>query len=145
MYIKDCYINIEKKMSNLQSISLLAARLIVAYGFWTPAWKKFGNIDAVASWFGTLGIPFPLINAYLSASTEILGVVLLTLGFMTRLISIPLIVVMLVAIFTVHLPNGFHAADNGFEIPLYYMLFLSLFLSFGAGKISLDHFLFKKQ
>jgi len=145
MSIKDCYINIEKKMSNLQSISLLAARLIVAYGFWTPAWKKFGNIDAVASWFATLGIPFPLINAYLSASTEILGVILLTLGLMTRLISIPLIVIMLVAIFTVHLPNGFHAAENGFEIPLYYMLFLSLFLSFGAGKISVDHFLFKKQ
>lgn len=145
MCIKDCYIRIEKKMSNLQSIGLLAARLIVAYGFWTPAWKKFGNIDAVAAWFATLGIPFPLINAYLSASTELLGVILLTLGFMTRFISIPLIVIMLVAIFTVHLPNGFHAADNGFEIPLYYMIFLSLFLSFGAGKISVDHFVFKKQ
>jgi len=132
-------------MSSLQSISLLAARLIVAYGFWTPAWKKFGNIDAVTTWFGTLGIPFSLVGAYLSASTELLGVILLTLGFMTRLISIPLIVIMLVAIFTVHLPNGFHAADNAFEAILYYMLSLSLFISFGAGKISLDHFIFKKQ
>ncbi|WP_331774593.1 HvfX family Cu-binding RiPP maturation protein [Sulfurospirillum sp. 1612] len=145
MCIKDCYISIKQKMNHLQSISLLAARLIVAYGFWTPAWKKFGNIDAVAAWFATLGIPFPLINAYLSASTELLGVILLTLGFMTRFISIPLIVIMIVAILTVHLPNGFHAADNGFEIPLYYMIFLSLFLSFGAGKISVDHFVFKKQ
>ncbi|MDX1809963.1 MAG: DoxX family protein [Sulfurospirillaceae bacterium] len=145
MCLRDCYLNIERKMSNLQSLSLLLARVIVAYGFYTPAMKKFGNIDAVAAWFGTLGIPFPLVNAYLSASTEILGVVLLTLGLLTRFISIPLIVIMIVAITTVHLPNGFHAADNGFEIPLYYMIFLLIFLSFGAGKISIDNFLFKKK
>ncbi len=51
---------------------------------------------------------------------------------------------MIVAIVTVHLPHGFSAAQNGFEILFYYMLFLFIFTSFGAGKISLDNFLFKK-
>jgi len=46
-------------MSNLQSISLFVVRLIVTYGIWTPAWKKFSNIDALAAWFTTLGIPSP--------------------------------------------------------------------------------------
>jgi putative oxidoreductase len=50
---------------------------------------------------------------------------------------------MIVAIFTVHLPNGFNAGNNGFEIPLYYMLFLFIFLSHGAGKFSLDNLIFK--
>jgi putative oxidoreductase len=87
----------------------------------------------------------PTLNAYMAATTELLGVVLLTLGLFTRLISLPLIVVMIVAIVTVHLPQGFAAGDNGFEIPLYYMLFLAIFASFGAGKFSLDHLLFGKD
>ena len=106
---------------------------------------KWKDIDSVAQWFSSLGIPMPLLNAYMAASTEIIGVVLLTLGLFTRLISIPLIVVMIVAIGTVHFSNGFSAGDNGFEIPLYYMLFLIVFLSHGAGKFSIDSILFKDK
>lgn len=125
-----------------QSFSLLLARLTIAYGFYNPAMQKWSDIANVATWFDSLGIPFPTLNDYMEASTEILGVVLLTLGLFTRLISIPLIIIMIVAIATVHLSHGFPAGDDGFEIPLYYMLFLTLFASFGAGKFSLDHLLF---
>ena len=76
----------------------------------------------------------PTINAYLAASIELLGVVLLTLRLLTRLISLPLIVMMIVAIITMHLPHGFVAGNNGFVISLYYMLFLAIFASFGAGR-----------
>lgn len=132
-------------LSKGQDLSLLLARLVLAYGFYNPAMNKWADIHAIAEWFETLGIPFPTLNAYMAASTELLGVVLLTLGLFTRLISLPLMVVMIVAIVTVHLPNGFAAGDNGFEIPLYYMLFLAIFASFGAGKFSLDHLLFGKD
>ena len=125
-----------------QSLALLLARVAVTYGFYEPAMQKWSDIGAVATWFGSIGIPLPALNAYMAATTEIVGVVLLTLGLFTRLISIPLMVVMVVAIVTVHLPNGFSAGENGFEIPLYYMLFLGIFASFGAGKFSLDHLLF---
>jgi putative oxidoreductase len=144
MNVKECYSKVENITGNFQSISLLFARLTIAYGFYEPAMKKWQGIENVASWFGSMGIPFPTLNAYMAATTEIFGVVLLSLGLFTRLISIPLIVVMLVAIFLVHFPNGFSAAENGFEIPFYYMLFLMIFTSFGAGKFSLDNFLFKK-
>ncbi len=142
--ITKIYSGFSDLFSNFQSIFLLLARLAVAYGFYEPAMMKWGNIGNVAQWFGSMGIPFPLLNAYMAATTEILGVVLLTIGLFTRFISLPLIVVMLVAIFTVHLGNGFSAGDNGFEIPLYYLLFLGIFLSHGAGKISLDNLIFKK-
>jgi putative oxidoreductase len=125
-----------------QSLALLSARVAVAYGFYEPAMQKWSDIGAVATWFGSIGIPFPTLNAYMAATTEITGVILLTLGLFTRLISLPLIIVMIVAIVTVHLPNGFSAGDNGYEIPLYYMLFLGIFASFGAGKFSLDHLIF---
>ena len=69
------------------------------------------------------------------------GAILLLLGIGTRIISIPLIIVMMVAIFTVHLGNGFEAGDNGFEIPLYYIIMLLTLLIYGGGKISIDFFI----
>ena len=129
-------------LNNTQSLSLLLARLTLAYGFYEPAMKKWGDIDAIAGWFGSMGIPFPTLNAYIAATTELLGVVLLTLGLLTRIISIPLIIIMIVAIATVHGIHGFSSGNNGFEIPLYYILFLMTFASYGAGKFSLDYLIF---
>jgi putative oxidoreductase len=136
---------IKKILSHGQDLSLLLARVAVAYGFYTPAMQKWSDIKSVATWFESMHIPFPLFNAYLSASFELLGVVLLTLGLFTRLISIPLMIIMLVAIVTVHLSHGFSSGDNGFEIPLYYFLFLFIFTAFGAGKFSLDYLLFGEE
>jgi len=45
----------------------------------------------------------------------------------------------------VHLPHGFSAGENGFEIPLYYMLFLLIFVANGAGKFSLDRLIFGEK
>jgi len=140
--LKTLYPVIKRILNNGQSISLLLARVAVAYGFYMPAMEKWSDISAVADWFGSMGFPFPTLNAYMAATTELLGVILLTLGLFTRLISLPLMVIMVVAIATVHLSHGFSAGDNGFEIPLYYMLFLALFASLGAGKLSLDYLLF---
>ena len=145
MKLLKIYLEFTRLSEYLHSFALLLARLVVAYGFYEPAMMKWGDIKSVAEWFGSMGIPFPTLNAYMAASTESLGVVLLTLGLLTRAISIPLIVVMIVAIVTVHLPHGFSAGDNGFEIPLYYMLFLLLFLSQGAGKFSFDRLIFGER
>ena len=125
-----------------QNLSLLFVRLILAYGFYEPAKMKWSDIGAVAEWFGSMGLPLPTLQAYMAASTEAAGVVLLTLGLFTRLISIPLMVVMVVAIVTVHLPNGFSSGDNGFEIPLYYLIMLFVLLTHGGGAFSLDRLLF---
>lgn len=59
-----------------------------------------------------------------SASPVVGFAVLLLLGLGTRLITIPLMIVMMVAIFSVHLTHGFEAGEYGFEIPLYYLLML---------------------
>lgn len=125
----------------LKDIHLLAVRLILAYGFYNPAIMKWQNINSVAEWFGEIGIPFPTLNAYMAASTEMAGVALLTFGLASRIISVPLIFVMIVAIVTVHFGNGFESGNNGFEIPVYYILLLMVVLIYGAGKFSLDYLL----
>ena len=80
MKLKELYMNFTHVTGLFKPLALLFARLTVAYGFYTPAMNKWGNIEGVAEWFGSIGIPFPLINTYMAATTEALGVVLLTLG-----------------------------------------------------------------
>jgi putative oxidoreductase len=129
---------VSRTLDFLKDIPLLAMRLVLAWGFWNPAMMKWKNIDGIADWFGQMGYPLPTLNAYMAATTELAGAVLLFLGIGTRLISIPLMVVMLVAIFTVHLANGFEAGSNGFEIPLYYLIMLLALMVYGPGKYSVE-------
>jgi putative oxidoreductase len=126
------------RLSTLKDIPLLIMRLILAYGFWSPGIMKWQNIDSISEWFAGMGIPFPTLNAYLSASTEVVGAVLLLLGFAVRVISIPLMIVMIVAITTVHFANGFEAGSNGFEIPLYYFIMLFTLFVYGGGNIGVQ-------
>ncbi len=132
-------------LSKLDNLILLLLRITLAYGFYKPATMKWNDITAIADWFASMGYPLPLLNAYLAGITEMAGVILLALGLGTRLISIPLIFVMLVAIFTVHFANGFEAGNNGFEIPLYYLLMLFCLIVYGAGKYSIDYLISKKK
>ncbi|MGD9930603.1 MAG: DoxX family protein [Mangrovibacterium sp.] len=145
MKTRSIYRQVTGQLDALKSIPLFIIRLVLAYGFYGPATMKLGNIQSIADWFGSMGFPFPLLNAYLATVTESLGVVLLLLGLGTRIISIPLMVTMLVAIFAVHFPNGFAADDNGFEIPLYYLVMLFTLLIYGGGKISVDQLIAKKM
>ncbi|MCH2226947.1 MAG: DoxX family protein [Candidatus Caenarcaniphilales bacterium] len=133
-----------KQANQLQDLSLLVIRLLLAYGLYEPALKKISNFESIVVWFDkSLHLPFPWLNALLATSTEIAGIILLVLGLMTRLISIPLMVIMIVAITVVHGSHGFSASDNGFEIPLYYFVMLFVLLSHGAGAFSLDKLIFK--
>ncbi len=145
--MKTTFSDINKVLSGftekIKDLPLLAIRLVLAYGFFGPAMMKWNNIQAIGDWFASLNYPFPYLNAYMAGITEVLGVVLLTLGLGTRWISMPLMIVMLVAIFTVHIGNGFEAGNNGFEIPLYYLIMLFTLFVYGPGKVSIDHLINK--
>jgi len=132
------YNRVRNGLIKAQDLPLLFLRLILAYGFWEPAKMKWADINSIAEWFEGMGIFAPKLNAYLAASTEIAGVFLLALGLGTRLICFPLIITMIVAIKTVHWENGFAAGENGYEIPLYFMLMLITLMCFGPGKLSID-------
>jgi putative oxidoreductase len=142
--LKNKYETYKAGTTKFQDLSLLLVRLVLAYGFFHPALLKVQNISGIIDWFGQMGIPLPALNAYLATATEVSGVVLLTLGLGVRIITIPLMITMIVAITTVHWGHGFEAGNNGFEIPLYYLLMLFVLLTYGAGKLSVDNLLQKK-
>jgi len=130
-------------LSYPKHLFILASRLLLAYGFAKPALLKLNDIKATSSWFASIDIPLPTLSAYIVSGIETLGIVLLILGLFTRQISIFLSFIMMGAIIFVHGTHGFSVINNGIEIPLYYMLFLFIFATFGGGKYSLDNILFK--
>jgi len=135
----------ESALRKLADLPPLILRLVLAYGFFTPAKYKVTDFSGTASWFDSLGIPFPTLSAYAAGITEMAGVILLTLGLKTRYISVPMIFTMLVAIFTVHIDNGFSAAKNGYEIAFYYIIMLFTLMVIGSGRLSLDHVLSRNK
>ena len=98
-------------------IAPLLLRLYLAPVFWMAGTKKFASFDSTVAWFGNpdwgLGLPFPTVMAFLAASTETVGAVLLVFGLGVRLISVPLIVTMIVAMVTVHWQHGWLAIAEG--------------------------------
>ncbi len=97
----------------------LALRLYLAPIFWMAGKSKFDDFESTAAWFGDpdwgLGMPFPELMAFLATATEMFGAIFLLVGFAVRWISIPLMITMIVAAFSVHWVNGWQAiADAKF-------------------------------
>jgi len=95
----------------------LALRLYLVPIFWMAGTKKLANMESTIEWFGNsewgLGLPFPELMAWLATLTEITGAIFLLIGLAVRWISLPLMVTMLVAMFTVHWQNGWLAIAEG--------------------------------
>lgn len=90
-------------------LPLLAIRLYLVPVLWISGTNKWNNIDTVIAWFGhDLGFPYPVVMAYLAACTEIIGAICLLFGFAVRWVSIPLMILMIVAAVSVHWHNGWY-------------------------------------
>lgn len=95
----------------------LLLRLYLAPVFWMAGTKKFANFSDTAEWFGNaewgLGLPAPYVLVFLVALFEIVGALFLLLGFATRPITLPLIIIMVVAAISAHIQNGWLAIATG--------------------------------
>jgi putative oxidoreductase len=120
--------------NHLQSVVLLAVRLIWGWQFFEAGRGKFGDIDKPIGFFTQLGIPLPTLSAYVVATTECVGGLLLMLGLASRLVSIPLAIAMTVAYLTAHREEAFLETA-----PFPFLLASLIVLAFGPGKISMDH------
>jgi putative oxidoreductase len=120
-------------------IAQLLVRVFVGYFFMETGWAKLHNLDGFARRFADWGIPWPHFNAALSAYTEFIGGLLTIFGIGTRLVSIPMIINMLVAILKVNLMSV-NTLDDFFELdePLYALTYLWLLIS-GPGWVSVDY------
>ncbi|QSX33319.1 DoxX family protein [Shewanella avicenniae] len=94
----------------LDFIAPLLLRFYLAPIFILAGWHKLSDLDSTAYYFGEyLALPFPELLALLAGTAEFFGGVGLLLGLGVRLFALPLMVTMLVAAFTAHWCNGWHA------------------------------------
>lgn len=107
------YQQIVARLQVADGIPLLFLRLYLAPVMIQAGWNKASSFDSIVDWFGNddygLGLPMPFVMAFLATAAELVGGVLLLLGALTRLVSIPLMVTMIVAMVSVHAKNGWLA------------------------------------
>lgn len=121
----------------------LVVRLLLAWEFWESGLEKFRG----SNWFADIADRFPLPFSLLPVEwswqiatwSELLGAACLVAGLATRFWSASLVVVTLVAWAAVHAGNGYNVCDNGWKLPLIYLVLFMPLLFQGPGRLSLDH------
>jgi putative oxidoreductase len=137
----------------------LPIRLVIGYGFMAHGWAKLSRGPAgFAKLLEQIGAPLPEITAWVSPFVEILGGLAILAGAFVAAVSVPMIVMMLVAMFTVHLRYGFSAINTigltadgpqfgppGYEVNLLYIACLLALILGGAGPFSIERLLARRK
>lgn len=135
--------------AKLESPFLLLIRVYWGWQFAQSGWGRLHNLDRATGFFASLNIPAPHFTVICVSLLEFVGGILLFAGFATRFVGLLLACDMIVAYITadpsalaaiISNPGNFYGADP------YTFLFASLMaLIFGAGRYSVDYFIWRKQ
>jgi len=144
----------QKLLHTPNDLALAFARIILGIVFFAHGAQKMlgwfggfgfsGTVDA----FDKMGMPAPL--AYFIIFVEFFGALSMIFGLLSRLGGLGITALMLGAIFTVHMRNGFYInwfgnqKGEGFEFHLLVIALAVLILIRGAGAFSLDRLLYAK-
>ena len=134
-------------MRPMHAWAALPLRLIIGFGFMQHGWAKLDRgPEHFAAILAALHMPFAALLAWATILVEILGGLAVLAGFLIPLAALPMAVVLLVAIVTVHLPNGFssikllsvdgagaHFGQPGYETDLLYLAAIAALLLIGPG------------
>jgi len=131
----------------------IPVRLIVGYGFMVHGYLKLERgVDVFAAALGGLGLPAPGFLAWLTAIVELACGLAVLLGAYVTWMSVPMVVVLLVAIVTVHWQFGFSSikflavtaagpqfGKPGIETDLLYLACIATLLIAGVGPLAIDN------
>jgi len=134
-------------------------RLIVGYGFIMHGYAKLSRgPETFAAVLHTIGIPFPHVLAWATSLVELLGGFAVLTGAFVAVASVPMMAVLVTAMVTIHWPYGFFSVKLvevtahgtkfgpvGYEIILLYLAGLISLALGGAGPISIDRWLSRRD
>jgi putative oxidoreductase len=143
----------------MQPYAAIPLRAIAGGGFVQHGYAKLiKGPEAFAAILQALHVPFPHLSAYLTISVELLGGAALLLGAFVALASVPTIVVLLTAMFTVHLPYGFSSiklkavvdgraqfGPPGYECDLLYIACILALVFLSPGPWSVDNYRLRRR
>jgi putative oxidoreductase len=130
--------------NHLQSPLLFFMRFVWGIQLMQAGLGKLFNIQLPIGYFTSLGIPFPVENAWLVSFTETFGGIFLAFGLLTRLTAIPLIINFIVAYITTEQKGigellGFDSSDFCADTAFPYLATALVVLIFGPGAYSVDY------
>ena len=130
----------------------LPLRLIVGYGFIVHGYAKLARgPETFATILHTLGVPLPHLLAWLTTLVELIGGTAILVGAFVPVAAVPMAIVLVTALLTIHLPYGFFSVKLvevsatgtkfgpvGYEVILLYLADLAALVAGGAGPLSID-------
>jgi putative oxidoreductase len=146
---KSMYAQLIQAENALKHPFLLLIRLYWGWLFFVVGLGKLIDADTVSGFFAQANIPLPLFTAYLVGIIECLGGISLFLGLYTRIMTIPLVIVMIGAYILAH-PIALADIVQSPNVittqpPFLYLLATLTVMCFGSGMFSLDYWLSKKS
>ena len=121
----------------------LAVRIVVGWVFLWSGWQKLHILPRMIENFRSWGIPAPEILTPFVSGVEFVGGLLLLVGLLTRFISVPMMIVMIVAIVLANWDDIDSLETRlGFEEVSYFVMFAWLGIA-GPGPVSLDRVILK--
>lgn len=138
---------IQRVLTTDNSLSGLLMRLSAGVIFAAHGAQKLfgsfggGGLEGTAQWMASIGLEPGYLMALAAGSAEFFGGIALLLGLLTRPAAFVLAMTMLVAVITVHLPNGLFLSNNGYEFGLALLAITGALVLNGGGKLSLDRML----
>jgi putative oxidoreductase len=146
-------------MSKLACWAPIPLRLIVGYGFFAHGYAKLlRGPDNFINILTALGVPAPELMAWATILVEVVGGIAILIGAFVPLFAVPMIIILLVATFTVHIQNGFSSiklqtitangpqfGQPGYEADLLYLACIVTLLLIGSGPLSVDGLLAKNR
>jgi putative oxidoreductase len=132
---------VPQRLEGLQRLAVLMLRLLLGSIFVLHGSQKLlggGGIAGFAGGLAKMGIEPHVPLAWVVAITEFVGGICVFLGFLTRFWAAGLVIDMAVALFKVHLANGFFISKNGFELVLTLGILALAVVFMGPGAPSVD-------
>lgn len=133
----------------------LPLRLLIGFGFAAHGFAKLSRgPDKFATILASIGVPQPDLMAWVTSLVEFIGGISVIAGAFVVPLSVPLSVIMLTAMFSVHFQYGFSSirlkavtssgaefGPIGYEMNLLYIAGLLTLALGGAGRWSVDRYL----
>ena len=142
-----------------KSLALLPLRVMIGFGFAAHGYAKLHRgPEKFAVILAALGVPQPHLTAWVTALLEFFGGISLMAGAFVLPMTVPLIIIILTALFTVHFQYGFSSVvlkgvsssgaqfgPVGYELNLLYIAGLLTLAISGAGALSVDTWLKRRK
>jgi putative oxidoreductase len=120
------------------SALVLVGRILLSAMFILAGFGKLTSISGTAAWFGSLGLPMPIVVTVLVGLLELFGGIAVLAGFKTRIAATALAIFTLAATAVAHLNFADQVQLLFFQKNLAIAGGLFMLAVFGAGALSVD-------